>query len=173
MKCQATSSWNQAQAGIKIAGRNINNLSYADDTTLIVESKEELKSLLMKVKAVLSHSVVFNSLWPHGLQPARLLCPWEFSRQEYWSQLPCPPPGDLPNPGIKLRSPALQADSLLTEPPGKSKNTGVGSLCLLQVILPTQESSHDLLHCRRILYQLSYQEAPYWTSVSSHRKRSS
>ena len=50
MKCQATSSWNQAQAGIKVAGRNINNLSYADDTTLIVESKEELKSLLMKVK---------------------------------------------------------------------------------------------------------------------------
>ena len=62
MKCQATSSWNQAQAGIKIAGRNINNLSYADDTTLIVESKEELKSLLMKVKAVLSHSVTSDSL---------------------------------------------------------------------------------------------------------------
>ena len=41
---------NEAQAGIKIARRNINNLSYADDTTLMVESKEELKSLLMKVK---------------------------------------------------------------------------------------------------------------------------
>ena len=40
----------EAQAGIKIAGRNINNLRYADDTTLIVESKDELKSLLMKVK---------------------------------------------------------------------------------------------------------------------------
>ena len=40
----------KAQAGIKIAGRNINNLRYADDTTLIPESKEELKSLLMKVK---------------------------------------------------------------------------------------------------------------------------
>ena len=40
----------EAQAGIKIARRNINNLRYADDTTLIVESKEELKSLLMKVK---------------------------------------------------------------------------------------------------------------------------
>ena len=45
MKFQA-----QAQAGIKIARRNINNLSYADDTTLMAESKEELKSLLMKVK---------------------------------------------------------------------------------------------------------------------------
>ena len=46
--------WNarldEAQAGIKIAGRNINNLSYVDDTTLMGESKEELKSLLMKVK---------------------------------------------------------------------------------------------------------------------------
>ena len=41
---------NEAQAGIKIAGRNINNLKYADDTTLMAESKEELKSLLMKVK---------------------------------------------------------------------------------------------------------------------------
>ena len=41
---------NEAQAGIKIAGRNINNLRYADDTTLMAESKEELKSLLMKVK---------------------------------------------------------------------------------------------------------------------------
>ena len=40
----------EAQAGIKIAGRNINNLRYADDTTLVPESKEELKSLLMKVK---------------------------------------------------------------------------------------------------------------------------
>ena len=40
----------KAQAGIKIAGRNINNLRYADDTTLLVESEEELKSLLMKVK---------------------------------------------------------------------------------------------------------------------------
>ena len=41
---------NEAQGGIKIAGRNINNLIYADDTTLMAESKEELKSLLMKVK---------------------------------------------------------------------------------------------------------------------------
>ena len=44
-----------------------------------------------------------------------------FSRQEYWSGLPCPPPGDLPNPGTEARSPALQADSLPREPPGKPK----------------------------------------------------
>ena len=42
--------WEEAQAGIKIAGRNINNLIYADDTTLMAESKEELKSFLMRVK---------------------------------------------------------------------------------------------------------------------------
>ena len=42
-----------------------------------------------------------------------------FSRQEYWSVLPFPSPGDLPNPGIDPRSPTLQADSLLSEPPGK------------------------------------------------------
>ena len=42
-----------------------------------------------------------------------------FSRQDYWSGLPCPPPGDLPDPGIESRSPALQADSLPSEPPGK------------------------------------------------------
>ena len=42
-----------------------------------------------------------------------------FSRQEYWSGLPFPSPGDLPDPGIKPRSPVLQADALLSEPPGK------------------------------------------------------
>ena len=43
----------------------------------------------------------------------------EFSRQVYWSGLPFPSPGNLPDPGIKPRSPALQADALLSEPPGK------------------------------------------------------
>ena len=61
------------------------------------------------------------------------------SGQEYWSGLSCPPPGDLPNPGIEPRSPALWADSLTSELPGKPKNIGVGSLSLLQGIFPTQE----------------------------------
>ena len=51
-----------------------------------------------------------------------------FSRQEYWSGLPCPPPGDLPNPGIEPRSPALQADSLPSEPPGKPIQPTVKSI---------------------------------------------
>ena len=48
--CEMPCWMNEAQAGIKISGRNINNLRYTDDTTLMAESKEELKSLLMKVK---------------------------------------------------------------------------------------------------------------------------
>ena len=67
---------------------------------------------------------------------------------------PFPSPGDLPNPGIEPRSPALQQDSLPAEPPGKPKNTGVGSLSLLQQIFLTQELNRHLLHCRWILYQM-------------------
>ena len=59
--------------------------------------------------AVLSRSVLSDSLWPSGPQPARLLCPWGFSRQEYCSGLPCPPPRDLPNSGIEPWCPVLQA----------------------------------------------------------------
>ena len=44
-----------------------------------------------------------------------------FSRQEYWNGLPFPSPGDLPDPGIKPQSPALEADALTSEPPGKPK----------------------------------------------------
>ena len=60
---------------------------------------------------VLSHfSCVRLCATPWIVSAPRLLHPWGFSRQEYWSELPCPPQGDLPNPGIKLRSPALQVD---------------------------------------------------------------
>ena len=86
---------------------------------------------------------------------SRLLCPWGFSRQEYWSGLPCPP-GDLPNPEIEPRSPALQADSLPSESQGNPSNTGVNSLSLLRGIFLIQELNWGLLHCREILYQLSY-----------------
>ena len=65
----------------------------------------------------------------------------EFSRPEYWSRKPFPFPGDPPNPGIETWSPALQADSSPAEPQGKPKNTGVGSLSLLQWTFPTQESN--------------------------------
>ena len=155
-----------------------------------------------------------------------------FSWQEYWSGLPFPSPGDLPDPGVEPGFPALQMDSLLPEPPGKPlwcishsqkvtqlcltlcdptdrivhgilqarilewvafpfsrgssnpgieprsptlqeyslpaeaqgkpRNTGVGSLPLLEGIFSIQESNQGLLHCRQILYQLSYQGSPLW-----------
>ena len=90
----------EARAGIKVAGRNINNLRYADDTTLMAESEEELKNLLMKVKeesekvglklniqktkimasgpfssVQFSHSVMSDSLQPYESQHARPPCP--------------------------------------------------------------------------------------------------
>ena len=131
-----------------------------------------------------------DSVRPHRRQPTKLLCPWgfpgkstgvgchcllshvqlfatpwtiqsmEFSRPEYWSGQPFPSPGDLPNPGIEPRSPALQVDSYPAERQGKPQNTGVGSLSLLQWTFPTQELKQGLLPCRQILYKLSYQESP-------------
>ena len=74
--------------------------------------------------------------------------------------MPFPSLGDLPNPGIEPRCPTLQANSLPPEPPGKPKNTGVGNLSLLYQIFPTQKSNQGLLHCRWILYLLSYQGSP-------------
>ena len=84
-------------------------------------------------------------------------CQAPLSRQEYWSGLPCCPPGDPINPGIEPRSPTLQVDSLLSEPPEEPKNTSVDNLSLLQGIFPAQELNQGVLHHRWILHQLSYQ----------------
>ena len=72
----------------------------------------------------------------------------------------CPPPGDLPNPGIIPRSSTLQADSLPSEPPGKPKIAGVGNLSLLWGIFLTQESNQGLLHFRQMFYKLSQKGSP-------------
>ena len=92
----------------------------------------------------------------HGILQARILewVAFPFSR-------------DLPNPGMEPRSPTLQADSLPAEPQGKPKNTGVESLFLLQRIFLSQELNWDLLHCRQILYQLSYQGSPIYKANRS------
>ena len=78
-------------------------------------TREELKMGRKKVK---SFSCVrfFAAPWTiaHQTPPSM-----EFSRQEYWSGLPFPSPGDLPDPGIEPGSPAMQADALPSEPPGK------------------------------------------------------
>ena len=78
----------ETQAGIKVAGRNINNLRYADDTTLMAEIEEELKSLLMKVKSF-SRVRLFVTPWTAAYQATPSM---GFSRQEYWSGVPLPSP---------------------------------------------------------------------------------
>ena len=85
----------------------------------------------------------------HGILQARIL---------EWVAIPFS--RDLPNPRTEPGSLAFQVDSLPSEPPGKPKNTGVGSLSFLQGIFLTQESNEGLLHRRWILYQLSYQGSP-------------
>jgi len=65
-----------------------------------------------------------------------------------------------PQPRDWTQLPAFQADFLQAEPEGKAKNTGVGSLSLLQWIFLTQELNQGLLHCGWILYQLNYQGSP-------------
>ena len=71
----------------------------------------------MKVKMKSLSSVrLFETPWTVAYQAPPSM---EFSRQKYWSGLPFPSPGDFPNPGIEPGSPALQADALLSEPPGK------------------------------------------------------
>ena len=87
-----------------------------------------------------------------------------FSRQEYWSGLPCPPPGDLFNPGREPRSPTMQADSLPFELPGKPKNTGVVSLSLLQGNILTHKLNRGLLHCRQIFLPAELPWKPHKTA---------
>ena len=73
----------------------------------------------MKVKVLVAQSCpILCNPWTAAHQAPLSV---GFSRLEYWSGLPFPSPGTLPNPGIKLGSPALQADSLLSEPQGKPK----------------------------------------------------
>ena len=83
---------------------NVNMLAY----WLVPQSESEVKSL--------SRVWFFATPWTVAHQASPSM---GFSRQEYWSGLPVPSPGDLPNPGIKPRSPALQAGILTSEPPGK------------------------------------------------------
>ena len=100
--------------------------------------------------------LLFTTPWTAATQS---LLSKGFSRQEYLSRLPCPPPGDLPNTGIKPRTPALQAGSLPSEPPGEPKNSGLGSLSLLKEFQPRNSTGVSCI-CRQILSQLSYQGSP-------------
>ena len=90
--------------------------------TIIIPSQYKCKilSAIVKVKVKsLSHVQLFATPWsvPYQAPPSM-----GFSRQEHWSGLPFPSPGDLPDPGIEPWSPAFQADTLTSEPPGKCCN---------------------------------------------------
>ena len=83
----------------------------------IQRTSSEVKKLSRVRLFATPWTVAYQALWSMG-----------FSRQEYWSGLPFPSPGDLPNPGIQPRSPALQTDALLSEPRGKSQGNIKGLL---------------------------------------------
>ena len=125
--------------------------------TILFSCVSDSGSLWKESVKLLSCVTLFVTPWTVGHQAPLSM---GFSSKEYWSGLPCPPPGNLANPGIKPRCPALQADSVPAEPPANLKNSGVGSLSLLQGIFPNQELNQGLLHCSWILYQLSYQGSP-------------
>ena len=75
----------ESQAGIKIAGRNINNLRYADDTTLMAESKEELKSLLMRVKEESEKAGLTLSIQKSNITASCLITSWQIDGEQ-WKQ---------------------------------------------------------------------------------------
>ena len=113
---------------------------------------------------VTSSSFIIRLLPAQSLNPVQLfVTPWTvahqvplsvgFSRQEYWSGLPFPSPGDLPHPGIEPRSPALQADSFSSETPGKHKNTAV-PFC--RGSSPPGDAPR-CPHCRWLLHHQSHQ----------------
>ena len=96
----STCDWSPSTARSSLHTKQPNSLLY-------LETWSEVKSL--------SRVWLFSTPWTVAYQAPSM----GFSRQEYWSGLPFPSPGDLPNPGIEPGSPALQADALLSEPPGK------------------------------------------------------
>ena len=106
----------------------------------------EMGQLYCEMKVCQSCLTLFNPMdyTVHGFLQARIL---------EWVAFPFP---RASNPGMEPSSSTLQADSLPAEPQGKPQNTGVGSLSLFQQIFPIQELNWSLLHCRWILYQLSY-----------------
>ena len=98
-------------------GTGIYEFSDEGHTALNIKMSQQPQFEIILHCCYLVTSVMSDSLWPYGAHQAPLSM--GFSRQEHWSGLPFPSPGDLPDPGIGPRSPASQADSFPTEPPGQ------------------------------------------------------
>ena len=137
----------ETQAGIKIAGRNINNFRYADNTSLMEESKERLKSLLMKVKEESEKIGLKLNIQKTKIMASSPITSWETCLVSQSCLTLCDPM-DCSLPGS-----SVHGDS-----PGR--NTGVGCHAFFQGIFPTQGSNPHLPLCRWILYLLTHQGIP-------------
>ena len=105
-----------------------------------------------------------DSLQSHGLYVAYQAPPsMEFSRHEYWSGLPFPSPEDLPNPGIKPRSPALQADTLPSELPGKA-------LLITNLEEIVENKYRELFNGEKGKFHKFYTRAVQWKYYSYNKK---
>ena len=102
-KCFGASSWSNHWT---CPYRLLYKIHFSSQVTIWLRNGSLLLHRICYV--MLSCLVVSDSLRPHGQQPAKILCPWWFFRQEDWSGLPCPPPENLPNPGMEPWSPTLQ-----------------------------------------------------------------
>ena len=96
---------NEAQAGIKIAGKNINNLRYADDTTLTAESKEELKSLLMKVKEESETVGLKLNIQKTKILASGPITSWQIERKQWkqWLSFQAPKSLQMVTAAMKLK----------------------------------------------------------------------
>ena len=186
--------WNarldETQAGIKIAGRNISNFRYADDTTLMAESQEELKRLLMKVKEQSEKPGLKFNIQNAKIMTSGPITSWQIDgkametvRDFLGSKITAD--GDCSHEIkthlllgrtsminlVKVKSlsrvPTL-CDPIDCSPLGSSvhgnfpgKSAGVGCHFLLQGIFLTQGSNPGLPHCRHMLYRLSHQGSPW------------
>ena len=133
-------------------GININPILYpAEDQIQEQGEKRTLRSELIRMKVAQSCPTICNPMdyTVHGIFQARIL---------EWVTFPFSRVSSQPKDQTQVSR--VVANSLPAEPQGKPKKTGVGSLSLLQGIFPTQESNWGLLHCRWILYQLSYEGSP-------------
>ena len=183
--------WNarldETQARIKIARRNINNLRYADDTTLVAKSKEELKSLLMKVKEESEKAGLKLNIQKTKIMAPGPITSWQIDEEaketvtdyflglqnycRWWLQpwnekmlAPWKKSYDKPVKWKLLSCVQLFATPWAIQSMEFSRqNTEVGSLSLLQGIFPIQGLNPGFPHCRWILYQLSYRGSSWQT----------
>ena len=156
----------ESQAGIKTAGRNINNLRYADDTTLMAESEEELKSLLMKEKEEREKVGLKPNIQKTKIMASSPITSWQIDGEtmeivrdfilggsEITADGDCG--HDIKRHLLLERKAMTNLDSILSNK--LALHTGVSGHSFVQGILLTQGSNPGLLHCRQILYLLSHQ----------------